>query len=204
MPSLRAGVVKLATTVSARGKRKAGDNNDEHHRDQQDRRQQNGGHRIDSTPDTTVVTGLILQRRFRVVVCRRGAGSGRCGFGVVAGGATSTIGSRSRRKAVGCRTRAARSLRISPADSRIRPFRSVADPPFHPRRRCLRRRGWRQGTPLRPWPGVRGVPGSVVADLVVVEPASFLTAGKHSSMAQRAPRDPDHLPQWVAAGPVQR
>jgi hypothetical protein len=58
MPSLRAGVVKLATTVSARGKRKAGDNNDEHHRDQQDRRQQNGGHRIDSTPDTTVVTGL--------------------------------------------------------------------------------------------------------------------------------------------------
>ena len=57
MPSLRAGVVKLATTVSARRKRKGGDNNDEHHRDQQDRRQQNGGHRIDGTPDTTVVAG---------------------------------------------------------------------------------------------------------------------------------------------------
>jgi hypothetical protein len=50
MPSLRAGVVKLATTVSARRKRKGGDNNDEHHREQRDRRQQNGSHRIDSTP----------------------------------------------------------------------------------------------------------------------------------------------------------
>jgi hypothetical protein len=51
MPSLRAGVVKLATTVSARRKRKGGDNNDEHHRDQQDRRQQ------------TVVTGLTVLLR---------------------------------------------------------------------------------------------------------------------------------------------
>ena len=49
MPSLRAGVVELATTVSARRKRKGGDNSDEHHRDQRDRRQQNGSHRIDST-----------------------------------------------------------------------------------------------------------------------------------------------------------
>jgi hypothetical protein len=50
MPSLRTGVVKLATTVSARRKRKGGDNSDEHHRDQRDRRQQNGSHHIDSTP----------------------------------------------------------------------------------------------------------------------------------------------------------
>jgi hypothetical protein len=50
VPSLCAGVVKLATLVGARCKRKGGDDNDEHHRDQQHRSQQNGGHRTDSTP----------------------------------------------------------------------------------------------------------------------------------------------------------
>jgi hypothetical protein len=53
MPSLRAGIVKLATTVSARRKRQGGSNNDEHHGDQQDRSQQHGGHRINSTPETS-------------------------------------------------------------------------------------------------------------------------------------------------------
>jgi hypothetical protein len=49
MPSLCAGVIKLATMVSARRERESGDDNDEHHRNQQHRSQQNGGHRIDST-----------------------------------------------------------------------------------------------------------------------------------------------------------
>ena len=37
---------------------------------------------------------LVLQRRFRVVVGRRDVGSGRCGPGVVVGGAMSTSGER--------------------------------------------------------------------------------------------------------------
>jgi hypothetical protein len=62
MSSLRASVVKLATTVSTRRKPNGSDNNDEHHRDQQDRSQQDGGHRIDSTPEGTVVTDISGRR----------------------------------------------------------------------------------------------------------------------------------------------
>ena len=57
MPSLRAGVTELATTVRASRKRKGGDNDEEHHRDQRDRSQQDGGHRTDSTPATSLVAG---------------------------------------------------------------------------------------------------------------------------------------------------
>ena len=57
VPSLRAGVTELATTVRASRKRKGGDNDEEHHRDQRDRSQQDGGHRTDSTPATSLVAG---------------------------------------------------------------------------------------------------------------------------------------------------
>jgi hypothetical protein len=50
MPSLGAGVLKLATMGGAHREREGGDDNDEHHRNQEHRSQQNGGHRVDSTP----------------------------------------------------------------------------------------------------------------------------------------------------------
>jgi len=58
VPSLRAGVTKLATTVRASRKRKGGDKDEEHHRDQHDRSQQDSGHRTDSTPATSLVAEL--------------------------------------------------------------------------------------------------------------------------------------------------
>jgi hypothetical protein len=63
MPSLRTGVVKLATAVRAHRKRKGADNNDEHHRDQHDRSQQDCGHRFDGTPEATAAGGLSRATR---------------------------------------------------------------------------------------------------------------------------------------------
>ncbi len=67
VPSLRAGVVELATTVRASRKRKGGDNDEEHHRDQHDRSQQDGGHWTDSTPATSLRGGSDDPPRIRAV-----------------------------------------------------------------------------------------------------------------------------------------
>jgi hypothetical protein len=58
VPSLRAGVAELATTVRASRKRKGGDNDEEHSHDQHHCGQQNGGHWPDCTPVTSLVAEL--------------------------------------------------------------------------------------------------------------------------------------------------
>jgi hypothetical protein len=46
-----------------------------------------------------------------------------------------------------------------------------------------------------------GVPGSIVADLVLVQAGSFFAVWKHSSIAHRAPATPTSSGTGVAAGP---
>ena len=79
MPSLRAGVTELATTVRASRKRKGGDNDEEHHRDQRDRSQQDGGHRTDSTPATSLVAELASADAQHVATAVDHSGNARHG-----------------------------------------------------------------------------------------------------------------------------